>query len=390
MDFSDTPEEAAFRAEAREWLAKNAAEYVTPPATPWDDAERIARGRDWMRRKAEAGYSCLHWPKWAGGRDATAMELVIFAQEEDRYYYPYSSATRIGQQMSLPTIFRHGTREQALRYADKTRRGDLTWCQLFSEPHAGSNVAAARTRAVRDGDRWIVNGQKIWTSEAQFCDMGSLITRTDPDVPRHKGLTMFALDMKSPGIEIRPINQMSGKSDFCEVFFTDVVIPDENRIGDVGEGWACVMTTLGREKTIHGGNLQGYARELIRRAREADEREPGTGISSSAVREKIARIHAREHGLKYFQFRQLTTISRGGEPGPEVAITKVISANLLQQTRSLALDLGGMDELFVEPGDARQRQLHDDYIWGGAMRIAGGADEVLRNQISERALGMPK
>jgi Acyl-CoA dehydrogenases len=391
MDFSDSHEEAAFRVEVRDWLARNAAEYAAPPKMPWPDEERIARGKAWQHTKADAGYACLLWPKWLGGREATQMEAVIFAQEEDRYFYPYSAATRIGQNQALPTIINHGTREQAMRFAERTRCGEWTWCQLFSEPHAGSDVASARTRAVREGDHWIVNGQKTWTSEAQFVDWGILVARTDPDAPKHKGLTFFVVDMKSPGIDIRPIDQINGEENFCEVFFKDVVVPDENRIGDEGEGWACIITTLGREKSIHGGNLQGYAGELLKRARKADDRDPGAGISSAAVREKIARFHVRELGLRYFQFRLLSAISSGHEPGPEVAVTKLVSASLLQQSRSMAMDLGGLDELFLdEDNPAERRELYQDYLWSGALRIAGGADEVLRNQISERVLGMPK
>jgi alkylation response protein AidB-like acyl-CoA dehydrogenase len=383
-------DEAAYRDKVRAWLEINAAEYAAPPAEPWSEAELVARSKAWARRKAEAGYGAITAPGDVGGGGGSQREASIFAREEARYHTPTFTGMGIALGMALPVIRRHGTPEQYRRFAAPTIRGDYAWCQLFSEPAAGSDLAGIRTRAVRQGDNWIVNGQKVWSSWAHHADWGILVARSDPTVVKHKGLTFFVVDMRSPGIEVRPIRQITGKSDFNETFLTDVVIPDANRIGAEGEGWACCMSVLMNERQSSGGGAPsgGAALELIRRARAA-LRESGTALDSAAVRAKIAQWHVEEQGLKNYGLRVQATTAQNEPPPPAVAMMKLVSATKMQQVNAFLMDLGEFGGLFSEPDSPEQEEVFYDYTWSAALRIAGGADEVLRNQLAERVLGMP-
>ena len=239
MDFQDSPQEAAFRAEARAWLEANA-EPLPPGGTSRFDGlpeqEGLAASKEWQQKKYDDGWACITWPKEHGGRGATFMEGVIWAQEEAKFDVP-DGFLGIGHGTCAPAIMAHGTEEQKRRYLPKLASGEEIWCQLFSEPGAGSDLAGLRTRAERDGDEWVVNGQKVWNSGAHYADWGILVTRHDPTVPKHKGLTFFVVDMKSQGIEPRPIRQIPGTSEFNEVFLQNVRVPDHNRLGEVGAGW---------------------------------------------------------------------------------------------------------------------------------------------------------
>ena len=253
MDFEDTPEEAAFRAEARAFLEANA-ERRKPGAVEGyrrgqDAPGAMDRAKSFQRKKADAGFVGIHWPKEWGGRGGTQIQNVIYNQEEAQFDV-LSGIFGIGIQLAMPTICVCGTPEQRDRFVRPTMRADLVWCQLFSEPSGGSDLASLRTRAERDGDEWVINGQKIWNSGAHYSDFGILVARSDPNVPKHAGLTYFILDMKTPGVEVRPIRQLSGSAHFNEVFFTNVRIPDAMRIGPVGGGWRVALTTLMNER--HG------------------------------------------------------------------------------------------------------------------------------------------
>lgn len=382
-------DEAAFREEVRAWLAENAAEYRQ--AVEWPEAELVARSKAWQRRKAEAGFAAVTAPPALGGRSGSGRMAQIFAEEEGRYHAPTFTGLGIAMGMALPTIKKHGTAEQYARFARPTLWGEAAWCQLFSEPSAGSDLAGLRTKAVRDGDRWIVNGQKVWSSWAHHADYGILLARTDPTVVKHQGLSFFVVDMKSPGIEVRPIRQISGKSDFNETFLTDVVIPDANRIGAEGEGWACAMTVLMNERSGAGGSqrvVDGGVLDLIRRAQET-RRGAGTALDSAAVRAKLAQWWVEEQGLKNYGLRIRAATSKGQTPPPAVAMTKLVSATKLQQTNAFLMDLDEYDGLFSEPDRPEQEDVFYQYIWSSALRIAGGADEILRNQLAERVLNMP-
>jgi len=389
MDFKDTPEEAAFRAEARAWLAAHAPAHVIPDSVRLDDAEEVRRGRLWQKTLHEGGYAGILLPKALGGRGGTVIEAVVFGEEESRYNLPKGPYIGIGLGMGLPVIGKHGTEAQIARFAEPTLRGDMTWCQLFSEPGAGSDLANVRTRAVRDGDDWVINGQKVWSSWAHHADFGILVTRTDPTVPKHKGLTFFVLDMKSPGIDVRPIRQISGASDFNETFMVDVRVPDANRIGAVGEGWACCMTVLMGERLNQSSGERAGIRALVDYAEATPRGEGGTALDSSATRLALATAYAEEQAEKHFQARLRTMVSRGENPGALAAMVKLAYASRLQTTSGLALELRELAGIAADPADTETRRIWHDYIWSTALRIAGGADEVLRNQISERVLGMP-
>ena len=387
---SELARDDEYRNQVRAWLAENAAGYTEPRAFP--EAELVAHSKAWIRRKHDAGYSAIAEPTSAGGAGGTPRQAAIFAEEETRYHTPIFTGVGIGFDMTMAAVKRHGTQEQYDRFGTLTHRGDITWCQLFSEPAAGSDLAALRTRAVRDGDNWVVNGQKVWSSWAHHTDWGILVARTDAAVPKHNGLSFFLVDMKSPGIEVRPIRQITGRSDFNATFLTDVVVPDANRVGAEGEGWACCMTVLATERNRSrnaraGGNLSGSVLSLIRQAAAAP-RQGGSALDSRAVRAKLARWYVREQGLKNFG-RRLDEQVRSGDGLPAtVALVKLVSASLLQETHAFLMDLDEFEGAFSS-SEANRDEVFHQYLWSSAMRIAGGADEVLRNQLAERALDMP-
>lgn len=391
MDFTDSPTEAAFRAEARAWLAAHAPAHELTPGAKIADTEEAVRSRAWMRELHRGGWAGLTFPKALGGRGLSGGEAVIFAEEEARYHLPKGPFTSIGTGMALPVIARHGTDEQRERFVAPTLRGELTWCQLFSEPSAGSDLANLRTKAVRAEDGsgdWIVNGQKVWSSWAHLTDWGILVVRTDPKVPKHKGLTFFVVDMKSPGVETRPIRQISGASEFNETFLTDVRIPDANRIGAVGEGWACCMTVLMGER-LGSGTRRGAIQTLLALAADTPDGSGGTMLDDRAVRLQLAEAMAEEQGERLFQARLRTMVSKGENPGALTGMVKLAHAARYQKTNGLGIELRGLDAIAPDPADAAVGELQYDYIYSTVMRIAGGADEVLRNQIAERVLGMP-
>jgi alkylation response protein AidB-like acyl-CoA dehydrogenase len=386
MDFEDSPQEAALRAEAREWLAANAPDLVIAPAM--GEVEVVARARAWQRRLYEGGYAGFTIAREHGGRGASGIEATLFEEEEGRYPLPKGPYVGIAMTMALPVLLRHGTPEQIERFVGPTLRGEIVWCQLFSEPGAGSDLAALQTRAVRDGDAWVVNGQKVWSSWAHHADWGILVVRTDPGVAKHKGLTFFVVDMKSPGIDVRPIRQISGASDFNETFLSDVRIPDENRVGAVGDGWAATMTTLTGERLGIGSDDHQGIGALIRYA-AATPRGSGSALDNPATRLALATAYADELGARYFHARLATMMSRGESPGALGAIIKLAYTARFQKLSGLAMEIRGPEAIAPHPGDRETARIQGDYIWSSAMRIAGGADEVLRNQLSERSLGMP-
>lgn len=379
MDFNDSPDEAQFRAQVRQWLELNATDYRQPLDTS-DVAGYTAKARDWQRRKAEAGYAAIRWPKSEGGLDGTPMMEVIFAEEEARYHVPVGPLVTIGTSMAVPTIRKHGSPEQIEQFTRPTLYGETLWCQLFSEPSAGSDLANVRTRAVRNGDDWLINGQKVWTSWAHVANWGILLARTDPSLPKHKGLTFFLVDMRSLGIEVRPIEQISGESEFNEVFLTDLRIPDSCRIGAVGEGWKVAITTLMNERmhTVVDQSLPNV-QDMLRQVKGS-----GTGFD----RHRAARLLSQELGLRFFRFRMLTTLSKGETPGAIAAMSKLVLANTLQDLSAMALDSASLHGICAD-GDELMDKFQYGYDWGAALRIAGGTDEILRNQIAERVLGLP-
>ena len=385
MDFNDTDEEAEFRDEAHAFLSKHLKPKDGVTRNKWGlGKEFLVAAKDWQAKKADNGYAQITWPKEMGGRGGTTMQQVVWNQEEAKFDAPVGPFA-IGLGMCVPTVIAFGSDDHKSRYVKPSLRGDEVWCQLFSEPGAGSDVAGLKTRAIKDGDDWVINGQKVWTTGAQFSDYGILLTRTDPKARKHKGLTMFIVDMKQAGVEVRPIHQANGGSDFNEVYFTDVRIPDSDRLGEVGEGWKVAIVTLMNERLAVGGAGGPGWREIMDYARSSGS------LTDQAFRENLADWYVAAQGYKLTKFRTQTALSRGETPGPENSIGKIITANLLQDISNTAIEMqdhyGLMtDETQVPAAAIFQKSL----MWAPGIRIAGGTDEILKNIIAERVLGLPQ
>jgi alkylation response protein AidB-like acyl-CoA dehydrogenase len=390
MDFTDTAEEAAFRTQVRAWLEANALEHsvaVKLQTAGVTDLALVKKARGWQRVKASAGYGAITWPTRFGGRGASRMQAVIFKQEEARLPVPFG-VFAIGLDLCLPTIMARGTDVQIERFTRPALEGKEIWCQLFSEPGAGSDVAGVRMTATRDGDDWILNGQKVWTTGAHYCDYGLIIARSDPNVPKHKGLTVFITDMHAAGVSVRPIRQISGSASFNEVFFTDVRVPDEFRIGAVNDGWSVAMQTLDFERLAIASVEHGKGSEIDALIDLASKitLEGGPAIRDRAVRERIADWYVEGQGLRYTNYRTLTDISRGAPPGPESSINKVVKGKRMQDMAAYAMELAEMGGISME-GIAST--FCHAYLYSPSTRTAGGTDEILRNIIAERVLGLP-
>ena len=385
MDFSDTKDEAEFRAEANGFLSKHLDPKGDKPLRQRiDGKEYMRRAKEWQALKADNGYAKITWPKEIGGRGGTAMQQVIWNQEEGKFDAPTGPFT-IGLGMCVPTVIAFGSDEHKQRYVTPALKGDEIWCQLFSEPAAGSDVAGVKTRAVKDGNEWVINGQKVWTTGAQFSDYGILLTRTDPKAFKHKGLTMFIVNMKDPAVEVRPIHQASGGREFNEVYFTDLRVPDSDRLGDVGAGWKVAIVTLMNERLAVGGSPGPDWKEIMDYARDQ-----GT-LSDTAFRTKLADWYVAAQGYKLTKFRTQTALSKGETPGPESSIGKIITANHLQDICNSAIEMqdhyGIMTDDDTMPADAIFQR---SFMWAPGLRIAGGTDEILKNIIAERVLGLPQ
>jgi acyl-CoA dehydrogenase len=280
-----------------------------------DAEEGLLKAKEWQARKADAGFACIHWPEEYGGRGLPILYTVIYDDEEARFDVP-TGFFDIGLGMCGPVLMAYAGEEHKRRYLPTMARGEEVWCQLFSEPAAGSDLAGLRMRAERDGDDWVVNGQKVWTSGAHYSDLGILVTRSDPSLPKHKGLTFFFLDMSSEGIDIKPIRQINGGSNFNEVFFTNVRIPDAQRLGEVGDGWQVSITTLMNERLAVGEAPPPDAAEILDLARRIDI-DGHPALDDSAVREKIADWYVEAQGLKHTRSRIMTASPTAEPPAPK-------------------------------------------------------------------------
>ncbi|MEM9726183.1 MAG: acyl-CoA dehydrogenase family protein [Pseudomonadota bacterium] len=394
MDFEDSPEEAQFRQEVYAWLAENAPLKKEGPSSARDDdhgsPQAVAAAKAWQATKAARGFAQIPWPKEWGGPGGAPIQQVIYNQEEAKFDVP-RMYFEIGLGMCVPTVLTYCDPAFAKPAAERALKGDEIWCQLFSEPAAGSDSAGVQTKAVRDGEDWVINGQKVWTSGAHFCDYGIILTRTDPDAPKHKGLTMFWIDMKDPAVECRPIKQMSGASHFNEVYLNDLRVKDSQRIGELNGGWGVAVTTLMFERLAVGGGDGGSGpgtEAMMALARET-QLEEGPALQDRAVRERIAEWHVRAQGLKFTTFRTITALSKGQTPGPEASIGKLVSANTAQERSDFALDLQDMAGLLMGEEATHDGQFQDVFLAIPGLRIAGGTDEILKNVIAERVLGLP-
>jgi len=395
MNFEESPAEAAFRAEVRAWIDANGPREIADKLKQGgsgglDDDARFAASKAWQKKKADAGWACLKWPKEYGGGAYSPIEQVIWNQEEG-IYNALGGPFMVGVGMCAPTLMVWGTEEDKRRFLPKVASGEEIWCQLFSEPSGGSDVAGLRTRAERADDGsgdWIINGQKIWTSYAHRSDWGLLIARSDPTVPKHKGITAFYVSMKAPGVETRRIKQMTGASHFNEVFFSDVRIPDSQRLGAPGQGWEVSITTLMNERASIGSNVATGFNELLNLCKAIDI-DGRPAVEDPAVRSKLAQFAVQDSGLRYNAMRSISALSKGATPGPENSITKLVSASLTQEMGMYGLDLLGAAGVVTDPDFGLDTAMADMVMRSPSSRIAGGTDEILRNIIAERVLGLP-
>ena len=378
MDLRDTPEEAQFRADLRAWIAENLPEDKRGGrggAQRFDDPFM----REWSRKLYEGGYAGLTWPKEYGGQGAPPSFQAMLYEELAAAQAPAHIGV-IGLGMAGPTIAAHGTEEQKARYLQPILSADEIWCQGFSEPDAGSDLAAARTRAERSGDVYVVNGQKVWSSFAHIADFCILVTQSDPDAPRYKNLTYLLVDMHAPGVEVRPLRQITGEAEFNEIFFSDVEVPVENRLGDEGDGWQVAMTTLLHERATLGFALTAALDTLFGRLlEEARERDP-----APHVREALGREWIELQALRFTNYRALGAYERTGIPGPEGSAVKLRWSESNQRLTKLARDLRGPDGI-LDDGWWNHQQLRSR-----GNTIEAGTSEVLRNIIAERVLGLPR
>jgi alkylation response protein AidB-like acyl-CoA dehydrogenase len=395
MDFSFSPEEERFRQELREWLKNN-----LPPG--WGTAafkmpkgeERLQFLRDWQRKMYSGGYLGLSWPKEYGGRGASMIELAIFNEEMARVEAP-GPLNVLGLSMAGPTIIVHGTEEQKKRHLPKILNCDEIWCQGFSEPGSGSDVASIRTKAELKGDEFIVNGQKVWTSLAHIADWCMLLVRTDPNASKHRGISYILVDMKSPGITVQPLRQMTGESEFNEVFFEDVRVPRANLVGELNNGWGVALTTLMNERGTASFGTQARFRIIYENLVALAKKSTVNGRAAAEdpqVRQQLAQHLIDVEILKYNCFRNFTRLLRGGTPGPEGSILKLWWSELNQRMNETAMTLQGPygQLLRDSPWAIESGRWQHNFLRSRANTIEAGTSEIQRNIIAERVLQLPK
>jgi alkylation response protein AidB-like acyl-CoA dehydrogenase len=388
MDFKDSPEQAAFRAEIRRWLQDNA-RLKSATGGRKDQSEAYEDAKAWYKKVADAGYASLNWPKQYGGAGLTDIHKVIWSQEVGNYAEPDGYFV-IGIGNCGPAIMHFAAEEQKLALLPPMASAETVWCQMFSEPGAGSDVAGLRTSAVADGDNWIINGQKIWTSGAQHSDYGVILCRTDPTISKYRGMTMFFIDMNQAGVAVKPIKQMDGGSHFNEVFFNNAIIPDAYRLGDVGGGWGAALLVLMNERLAIAGVQPDCFPEFLQLVTSLHI--DGEPISANpAVREHLAEWYYKHAGIKASTNRMLTAVAKGGMPGAEAALGKLVGAVMNQDIADYAIQLMGDAGVISEPDFAEQHaHFQKTVLFSPGIRLAGGTDEIMRNVIAEQVLGLPQ
>ena len=378
MDLTFSPQEIAFRDELRSWLADN-----RPEAAPTDGGEdaQYAWRRDWQRRLYDAGWAAPAWPTEYGGRGASLTESAIYFEEIGRARVPLP-ANVLGLLLGGPTLMVWGTDEQKERYLSPILSAEEIWCQGFSEPEAGSDLASLKTRAVKEGDEWVVNGQKVWTSGAQYSKWCMLVARTDVDAPKHKGLPYFLMDMEQDAVQVRPLRQITGEAEFNELFIEDARIPDANVVGGVGNGWKVALTTLMNERAGLGFALQIRLRQLLDDT-IAVAAERGL-LEDPLYADELAELHTRCESIRLLAWKGLTDVERYGQPGPEGSLVKWLWSDTTQRLTQLAVDIVGPAALTAGTSWSYE------FLRARGNTIEGGTTEVLKNIVAERVLGLPR
>jgi alkylation response protein AidB-like acyl-CoA dehydrogenase len=382
VDLTLSPAETEFRDEVRAWIEAN-----NPGAEPAGDEAGFEFRRDWQRQLHEAGWAGVSWPKEYGGRGATLVEQAIFNEEIARAQAP-QLANGLGLAMGGPTVIAHGTEEQRQRYLEPILSAAEIWCQGFSEPESGSDLASLKTRAVRDGDEWVVTGQKVWTTFAHHAKWCMLVARTDRDAPKHKGLTYFLMDMEQDAVQVRPLRQITGEAEFNELFIEEARIPNDNIVGGEGNGWAVAITTLMHERATLAFSLQVGVqialRELIARAQESRGLNGGAASEDPVIRQRLAQLAIEAEVLRLNAYRGLSATMRTGVPGPEGSLGKWHWSEIGQSMYELAMDIAGPEAMLD------QETWTYRFLRSRAFSIEGGTTEILKNIVAERVLGLPR
>jgi alkylation response protein AidB-like acyl-CoA dehydrogenase len=382
VDLTLSPAEEAFRDELRAWLREN-----HPGAEPSGEEAAFQFRRDWQRRLNEAGLAGLSWPKEYGGRGASLIEQAIFNEEIVRARTP-QVANVLGLAMGGPTVIAHGSEQQRKRFLPPILSADEIWCQGFSEPESGSDLASLKTRAVADGGEWVVTGQKVWTTFAHHAKWCMLVARTDPDAPKHKGLTYFLMDMEQDAVQVRPLRQITGESEFNELFIEEARIPDENIVGGEGNGWAVAITTLMHERATLAFGLQVAVQialgELVEHARSARAMNGRPASEDPVIRQRLAQLLIEAEVLRLNAYRSLSATMRTGVPGPEGSLGKWQWSEVNQALTELAIEIAGPRAMLAEHEWAYR------FLRARANSIEGGTTEILKNIVAERVLGLPR
>jgi acyl-CoA dehydrogenase len=389
----EAPEDAAFRTQAGKWLAEHAPDFrngavtVGPPTTLAEYHERqgrsVALARRWQGELADAGWAGISWPVGFGGRGGTVRQERIFAEELAGHGVS-AGPLLIALAMVAPTLMAHGSAEQQEVHLPAILRGDEAWCQLYSEPGAGSDLASLSTRAVREGHGWTVNGQKVWTSLATHADWAILLARTNPDRPKHHGISYFLVDMKTPGVEVRPLREMSGTYHFNEVFLTDVRLPADSLVGEVDEGWRIAHTTMAAERAMIGSGSGSNLDDLFALARRCGRAE------EARVRQALARVAITDHLLRFLALQAKAEAARGAVPGPGASIMKLLFSIKASQAAAAALLIQGMAGTLAGPAAPDDGRWQHAFLSAPGLHLGGGTDEVQRNALAERVLGLPR
>jgi alkylation response protein AidB-like acyl-CoA dehydrogenase len=391
MNFDFTPEQEAFRKEVRAWLEANLPDDLRGKAfaSSRADVEEVRKLRAWQKTMAEAGYVGMDWPREFGGRGASIVEMVILYQEMSRAESP-QLLNRGGVSMLGPTLMKYGTPAQQRRFLPRILTAEELWCQGFSEPNAGSDLANLQTRAARDGDQYVIDGQKVWTSMGHVADWGFFLVRTDPDAAKHKGLSFLLVDMKTPGITVRPLRQMTGEAEFNETFLDNVRVPVENLVGKENEGWGVAITTLAYERDlltfIRHISLRNALHRFVKLVRERGR------AADPVIRQKVAALWIGEQALQFNAYRSLTRILRGGQPGPEGSTSKLFWSHLDQELAQVATEVIGPASQLTDESpwapDGGQWEFYS--LLAQASGIRAGTTEILKNILGERVLGLAK